>query len=100
MTHDLIIFAAGMWAGTINVLVGSGALATFPTLLFLGYPALVANVSNNIGVVAGGLSGIHGYRHELRGNLPLLRPLLPASLLGGIAGRCCCSPFHRIPSSP
>lgn len=86
MTHDLIIFAAGMWAGTINVLVGSGALVTFPTLLFLGYPALVANVSNNIGVVAGGLSGIHGYRHELRGNLPLLHPLLPASLLGGIAG--------------
>lgn len=86
MTHDLIIVAAGMWAGAINVLVGSGALVTFPTLLFLGYPPLVANVSNNIGVVAGGLSGIHGYRRELRGNLPLLRPLIPASLAGGLAG--------------
>lgn len=86
MTHDLIIFAAGMWAGAINVLVGSGALVTFPTLLFLGYPPLVANVSNNIGVVAGGLSGIHGYRRELRPNLPFLRPLLPSSFLGGVTG--------------
>jgi uncharacterized membrane protein YfcA len=86
MAHDLIIVAAGMWAGAINVLVGSGALVTFPTLLFLGYAPLVANVSNSIGVVAGGLSGIHGYRRELRGNLPLLNPLMPASLAGGLVG--------------
>jgi uncharacterized membrane protein YfcA len=86
MLQDLAIFAAGIWAGAINVLVGSGALVTFPTLLFFGYPPLVANISNNIGVVAGGLSGIHGYRRELRGNLSFLRPLLPASLLGGVTG--------------
>lgn len=86
MINDLIIVAAGMWAGAINVLVGSGALVTFPTLLFLGYSPIVANVSNNIGGVAGGLSGIHGYRRELRGNLPLLRPLMPASLAGGLTG--------------
>jgi uncharacterized membrane protein YfcA len=86
MLEALAIFAAGIWAGAINVVVGSGALVTFPTLLFFGYPPLVANVSNNVGIVAGGLSGIHGYRHELRGNLPTLRPLLPASLLGGIVG--------------
>lgn len=86
MTHDLIIIAAGMWAGAINVLVGSGSLVTFPTLLFLGYTPLVANVSNNVGVVAGGLSGIHGYRRELRPNLPFLKPLIPASFLGGMSG--------------
>jgi uncharacterized membrane protein YfcA len=86
MLQDLAIFAAGMWAGAINVLVGSGALVTFPTLLFLGYSPLVANVSNNIGVVAGGFSGIYGYRRELRPNLPFIRALVPASLLGGIAG--------------
>lgn len=86
MLHDLAILAAGMWAGAINVLVGSGALVTFPTLLFLGYPPLVANVSNNIGVVAGGFSGIYGYRRELRPNWPFIRALVPSSLLGGIAG--------------
>ncbi|MCW2840199.1 MAG: hypothetical protein JWR55_1682 [Aeromicrobium sp.] len=86
MLEHLAIFAAGMWAGAINVLVGSGALVTFPTLLFLGYPPLVANVSNNIGVVAGGLTGIHGYRRELRGSGRIVRQLLPASLLGGVTG--------------
>lgn len=86
MLQDLAIFGAGMWAGAINVLVGSGALVTFPTLLFLGYPPLVANVSNNIGVVAGGFSGIYGYRRELRPNWPFIRALVPASLLGGVVG--------------
>ena len=86
MLEELAIFAAGMWAGAINVLVGSGALVTFPTLLFLGYPPLVANVSNNIGIVAGGLTGIHGYRRELKGSAQVVRQLLPASLLGGVTG--------------
>ena len=86
MLENLIIVVAGLWAGAINVLVGSGALVTFPILLFLGYPPLVANVSNNIGVVAGGFSGIHGYRRELRPNRPFLLRLVPASVLGGLTG--------------
>jgi len=86
VVDELIIVVAGLWAGAINVLVGSGALVTFPTLLFLGYPPLVANVSNNIGVVAGGFSGIHGYRRELRPNKPFLLRLVPASVLGGLTG--------------
>jgi uncharacterized protein len=84
--ENLIIVVAGLWAGAINVLVGSGALVTFPVLLFLGYPPLVANVSNNIGVVAGGFSGIHGYRRELRTNWPYLLRMVPASVLGGATG--------------
>ncbi|HYQ31939.1 MAG TPA: sulfite exporter TauE/SafE family protein, partial [Lapillicoccus sp.] len=44
-----VIIAAGFAAGTINTIVGSGSLITFPTLLVLGYPPLIANVSNNIG---------------------------------------------------
>ncbi len=49
----LAIFAAGLAAGTINVIVGSGSLITFPTLLALGYPPVLANVSNNVGLVPG-----------------------------------------------
>lgn len=80
------IFLAGFWAGTINVVVGSGTLVTFPVLLLFGYPPLTANISNNIGLVAGGLSGTWGYRKELTPNKDMLRRLLPASLAGGLAG--------------
>lgn len=77
---------AGFWAGMINVVVGSGTLVTFPVLLLFGYPPLSANISNNIGLVAGGLSGTWGYRKELAPNKAMLRRLLPASALGGLAG--------------
>jgi uncharacterized membrane protein YfcA len=82
----LAIFAAGFWAGMINVVVGSGTLVTFPVLLLFGYPPLVANVSNNIGLVGGGITGTIGYRAELAGRAATLKRLLPASALGGITG--------------
>ena len=80
------LLAAGMAAGTINTIVGSGTLITFPTLLFFGYPPLVANISNTVGLVAGGLTGIHGYRAELAGQGRTVRRLLPMSLLGALTG--------------
>ena len=80
------LLAAGMAAGTINTIVGSGTLITFPALLFFGYPPLVANVSNTVGLVAGGLTGIHGYRAELVGQGRTLRRLVPASFLGAVTG--------------
>lgn len=86
MLEVCAIFLAGIWAGAINTIVGSGTLVTFPTLLLFGYPPLVANVSNNIGLVGGGITGIHGYRHELRPNRSLLVQLAPASILGGLVG--------------
>ena len=51
------ILLAGLGAGAINTVVGSGTLITFPTLLFFGFPPVVANVSNNMGLVAGGITG-------------------------------------------
>jgi uncharacterized protein len=80
------ILLAGLAAGTINTIVGSGTLITFPTLVFFGYPPLVANISNNIGLVAGGLSGSVGYRRELVGAGASLRRLMPMSLLGAVTG--------------
>ena len=82
----LAIFAAGVAAGTINTIVGSGSLITFPTLLAFGIPPVTANVSNNIGMVPGGVSGTWGYRRELRGQGALVRRLVPMSLLGSVAG--------------
>lgn len=81
----LLTVLAGVGAGTINAIVGSGTLITFPILLLLGYPPLTANVSNNIGMVAGGASAVYGYRTELA-DQPLLPRLLPLSLLGSVIG--------------
>jgi len=81
-----LIFLAGIAAGTINTVVGSGTLITFPTLLAFGVPPVTANVSNTIGLVPGSLSGAIGYRRELVGQLPRLVRLGAASVLGGITG--------------
>jgi uncharacterized membrane protein YfcA len=80
------IFAVGIAAGTINTVVGSGTLITFPTLLAFGYAPLVANVSNNIGLVPGTVSGAWGYRNLLEGQRPRLLPLVCTSTAGGIVG--------------
>ena len=82
----LALFGAGIAAGTINAVVGSGTLITFPTLLALGYPPVLANVTNNVGLVPGVLSGVHGYRAELTGQRNRVRRLGTASLCGGLVG--------------
>ena len=84
--HALGIFAAGIVAGTINTVVGSGTLFTFPVLLSFGYSPVVANVSNTVGLVPGSASGAFGYREELRGQRSRALRLSAASVLGGIAG--------------
>ena len=77
---------AGLAAGTINTVVGSGTLVTFPVLLAVGYPPVLANVTNTVGLVPGSLSGAVGYRRELAGQRRRLSRLAVASVLGGITG--------------
>lgn len=84
--HMVLIALAGVWAGAINSLVGSGTLITFPTLVALGYPPVTATMSNAIGLVAGGVSGTWGYRKELTGQWNRLRWQIPASLSGAAIG--------------
>jgi uncharacterized membrane protein YfcA len=80
------VLLAGVAAGTINTVVGSGTLITFPTLLAFGVPPVTANVSNTIGLVPGSLSGAIGYRRELVGQRGRLLRLGTASAIGGVAG--------------
>jgi uncharacterized membrane protein YfcA len=80
------ILLAGVGAGTINVVVGSGTLITFPTLLALGYPPVLANVSNNVGLVPGSVAGSWGYRRELVGQRRRLLVLGTMSAVGGATG--------------
>jgi uncharacterized membrane protein YfcA len=84
--EDLVIFIAGVGAGTLNAIVGSGSLITFPTLLAFGIPPVVANVSNNVGLVPGNASAAWGYRRELAGQRSRLLWLAIFSALGSVAG--------------
>lgn len=94
--EGVLIALAGVAAGTINTVVGSGTLITFPTLLAFGVPPVTANVSNTVGLVPGSMSGVFGYRRELAGQGARVLRLGSASLLGGVAGALL---LLRLPSS-
>ena len=94
--HALAIFAAGIAAGTINTVVGSGTLFTFPVLLAFGYAPVTANVSNTVGLVPGSVTGALGYRRELA--RPASRARAARRRLGarrGRSARCSCSACPR-----
>ncbi|WP_433168960.1 sulfite exporter TauE/SafE family protein [Kribbella sp. CA-247076] len=82
----LFVLVAGVGAGTINAVVGSGTLLTFPALLAVGIPPVLANVSNSVGLAPGTAAGAIGYRRELEGQRGRMIRLIPASLIGGIVG--------------
>ncbi|MGB2710145.1 MAG: sulfite exporter TauE/SafE family protein [Conexibacter sp.] len=86
LLEALAIVAAGVWAGIINTIVGSGTLITFPVLLALGYAPLTANVSNTIGLVWGSVSGSYGYRRELAGQRGRAVRFGIVALCGGLTG--------------
>lgn len=82
----VFVLLAGFAAGTINVVVGSGTLITFPVLLAVGYSPLVANVSNTVGLVPGSVAGAVGYREELKDRRRQLAQFTAASATGGLFG--------------
>ena len=82
----LLVLVAGLGAGTINAVIGSGTLITFPILLAVGYPPVVANVSNNVGLVPGSLTAVYSWRRELRGRWRHAFGLAWASAIGSLIG--------------
>jgi uncharacterized membrane protein YfcA len=82
----ILVLVAGFAAGTINALIGSGTLITFPVLLAIGMSPVTANVSNNLGLVPGAASSVYGYRRELRGEGERVRLLAPMTIAGSICG--------------
>jgi uncharacterized protein len=82
----VLIAVAGVWAGTINTVVGSGTLITFPVLLGVGIAPVTANVSNTVGLFPGSFVGAYGYRRELAGQGRRCVVLGIASVIGAIAG--------------
>jgi uncharacterized protein len=86
LLEAILVVAAGFGAGAINTVVGSGTLVTFPTLVAVGLPPVVANVSNTVGLVPGSVSGAWAYRRELGGQAPRLLRLGVATFSGAVAG--------------
>jgi uncharacterized membrane protein YfcA len=84
--QGVLVFVAGIGAGTLNTVVGSGTLLTFPALLAIGLSPVTANVSNTVGLTPGSLSGAIGYRAELEGQRRRTSILATGSVLGGIIG--------------
>ncbi|MEU4835815.1 sulfite exporter TauE/SafE family protein [Streptosporangium sp. NPDC023615] len=82
----LAVFVAGVGAGAVNTVVGSGSLITFPVLLATGMPPVTAAVSNTLGVIPGSIGGVVGYRRELRGQGRRLLRMSAGALLGGLTG--------------
>jgi uncharacterized membrane protein YfcA len=81
-----LLALAGFAAGAINAAAGGGSLVTFPVLVAVGYPPLVANVTNNVAVSPGYATGAWGYRGELRGQRSRMVPLAAVSALGSLVG--------------
>ncbi len=86
LLEALAIVAAGITAGIINTVVGSGTLVTFPALLAVGYPPVLANVTNTVGLTPGSVAGALGYRRELAGQRRRLVILGAVSMVGGLVG--------------
>lgn len=82
----LLLAAAGFVAGALNAAAGGGSLVTFPALIAVGYPPLIANVTNNVAVFPGYVTGALGYRSGLRGQGRRILPLALASAVGGLLG--------------
>jgi len=82
----LALLLASAIAGAVNAIAGGGTLVTFPTLLFFGTPAIVANATSTLALVIGTSVSIYGYRQHLPAVKPWLWRFVPISILGGLIG--------------
>jgi uncharacterized membrane protein YfcA len=80
------VLAAGFVAGGMNAVVGAGTLVTFPALLAVGLPPVVANVSSSLGVLPGSVAGAYAYRHQLGPLRAFLRRAVVPVAVGSAAG--------------
>jgi uncharacterized membrane protein YfcA len=82
----LVVAGAGVAAGAVNAAAGGGSLISFPALLWVGMPALAANVTNSVGLVTGYVGGTVAYRRELAGQRARVRHLAMSALVGSGSG--------------
>jgi uncharacterized protein len=81
-----ILFCTAIGAGMINSVAGGGSLISFPTLIMLGQPAILANATNTAGVWPGSLSSAIAYRRDTQIDRTQLLTLMLPSIIGGLLG--------------
>lgn len=84
--EQLAVLAAGLGAGLLTTTVGVASLLSFPVLLAIGLPPVVANATNTVGIMPGGLSGAFGYRAELREQPRIAAIVVVTCALGAVGG--------------
>jgi uncharacterized protein len=77
---------AGFLSGAINSIAFGGSFVSFPALVWLGVPPIIANATNTAAVWPGSLGAVWGYRRELRDTGPRMYWLIVPSVLGAITG--------------
>jgi len=82
----LLVVATGLGAGVLSSTVGVASLLSFPVLVALGLPPVVANVTNTLGLIPGGLGGVVGYRSEVREAGPIAKAIVVVCALGAAVG--------------
>ena len=82
----VLVGIAALAAGLVNAIAGGGTLITFPMLTAVGIPVVAANVTSTVALCPGYLGATLAQSKDLRGQTKLLWLVLPAGVLGGIAG--------------
>ena len=85
-TEILSLLGAAMAAGAINAVAGGGTILTFPTLLAIGTPPVIANATSTVALVIGTGGSMYGFRKHFTGIRVWLWRFVPVSLLGGLIG--------------
>jgi uncharacterized membrane protein YfcA len=80
------LVAASVGAGVMNAMAGGGTILTFPALLLVGEPAIMANATSTVALLPGAAASMAGYRKEVGEHRAWLKTLLVPSLLGGAVG--------------
>lgn len=86
LTQALILVAASFAAGVMNAMAGGGTILTFPSLIFLGLPAIAANATSTVGLLPAAMTSLYGYIDEVREQRKWLKTLFLPSLIGGAIG--------------
>jgi uncharacterized protein len=82
----VVIAAAAFAAGLVNAIAGGGSLISFPALVATGMPAVEASLTNTVALCPGYLGAAIAQRRDLAGQGARMRWVLPAGVVGGVAG--------------
>jgi uncharacterized membrane protein YfcA len=86
VAEGAIMLAAAATGGLMNAMAGGGTIVTFPTLVFLGEPAIIANATSTVALLPGAAASMAGYGREVASHREWLKTLLLPSIVGGGIG--------------